>query len=304
MLTPVPGRATGKLQQRGATAYVQVLFAAMLLVGLLAMAVAVWFAFFSVLPGSDPGFSPEQSALLRAEQTRDAQQAELGRLRQELERLNQELTALRAQPTVAPPTQVPRLSTSAWQEPPLALILNAPIYRQQRSLSCESSAAAMAANYYGLAISEQTILAALPLHENPHLGFRGNVDGPHGGLDDYGVYAEPLQQVLQEFGLDVERLSGGTAEIREHIRRGRVVIAWVTYDLQVQVPSQVTLGNGQIVTLVPFEHTVLVVGYNGDGLWVNDPYSGTQVFYLEGDFVRSFSYLKNMALVVGPPLTG
>ncbi len=54
--------------------------------------------------------------------------------------------------------------------------------------------------------------------------------------------------------------------------------------------------------MVPYEHTVLVVGYNRNGLWVNDPYDGTQSFHSESDFVRSFSYLGNMGLIVGAPI--
>ena len=302
MLTPSVGRVPARGQQRGVGAPISVLFAGMLFVGLASIAVAVWFTFFAVLrPAESEGTASGARALLHAELTRDAQQVELVRMRDELDRVSQELAAARATPTELPPTEVPQLASPGWTTPPLALILDAPVYKQQRSLSCESSAAAMAANYYGVTIGEQDILAALPHHENPHLGFRGNVDGPHGGTDDYGVYAEPVHQVLAEWGLDVERLVGGTEEIRETIRRGRLVIAWITYDLQAQLPRRVTLGNGQVVTLVPYEHTVLVVGYNRNGLWVNDPYSGTQAFYPEADFIRSFSYLNNMALVIGPP---
>ena len=159
----------------------------------------------------------------------------------------------------------------------------------------------MAANYYGVQVSEAQILASLPLDENPHKGFRGNVDGPYGGLEDYGVYAEPIRQVLVDLGLVVEMFSGGAQEIRGHLDQGRVLVAWITYDLQVQTPRSVMLDSGEAVTMVPYEHALLVVGYNSDGFWVNDPYTGTAKFYAESEFVRSLAYLGNMALVVGPP---
>jgi uncharacterized protein YvpB len=237
--------------------------------------------------------------------TRAAQQYEIAKLRTELAAVRQELadaSTSTAMASTSPTDAVP----FGLERPPLALILDTPLYRQEHSLSCESSAAAMAANYFGVAIRESDILHALPRHENPHLGFRGDVDGPYGGLSDYGVYAEPIRQVLVGFGLDVEHLSGGVKEIKQHIRGGRPVIAWVTYRLQAQSPRQVLLANPssqsgiQAVTMVPYEHAVLVVGYNGDGLWVNDPYAGTRDFYAESDFDRSFAYLDNMALIVGP----
>jgi hypothetical protein len=60
-------------------------------------------------------------------------------------------------------------------------------------------------------------------------------------------------------------------------------------------------GERQNVTLVPYEHAVLIVGYNREGLWIHDPYDGTRTFYSESEFWRSFGYLGNMALVIGPP---
>jgi uncharacterized protein YvpB len=216
----------------------------------------------------------------------------------ELDRLNAELVQMRN--TLA---TVSAAATSAviLDKPPLALVLDAPVYKQERNLSCESSSAAMAANFFGVRASEAQILASLPLDENPHKGFRGNVDGLYGGLKDYGVYAEPIRQVLADLGLTVEPFSGGPEDIRDHLRRGRVLVAWITYDLRVETPRSVMLDNGEAVTMVPYEHALLIVGYNSDGFWVNDPYAGTAKFYAESEFARSFAYLGNMALVVGPP---
>jgi uncharacterized protein YvpB len=285
---------------------VSIAFASLLIVGLISLGLAAWL--ISTLPrqgaatwGQELDRSIPLGSLYVA-QTRDAQWAQIAQLQSELESIRKELATVTA--ASAEPTLMPQYDPSfALDTPPLALILNAPVYQQEHSLSCESSAAAMAANYYKVDLSEETILASLPRHDNPHLGFRGNVDGAYGGVIDYGVYAEPIRRVLVDWGLQAEHLVGGMDEIRAQIRQGRVIIAWITYDLQVQSPTQVTTSNGQVVTLVPYEHTVLVTGYNGSGLWVNDPYSGERTFYPEQDFARSFSYLGNMGLVVGPPST-
>jgi uncharacterized protein YvpB len=286
----------------------------MVLVGLAAMGMAVWFVYMqSSLAGSPPPIVPALTINTRA--TRDAHQSEIAAhqatnetLRGEILGLNAELERTQAELAQA---QANQRSTSERQwsvtlnHPPLALILDAPLLAQERSLSCEASAAAMAAQYHRLSISESNILNALPLHENPHLGFRGNVDGAYGGLVDYGVYAAPVGRVLSDLGLQVAPLSGGIAEIKEHIRQGRPVLAWITYDLQVQAPQEHLLAGEnnqpQRVTLVPYEHAILIVGYNREGLWIHDPYDGTRNFYSEGEFLRSFEYLGRMALVVGPP---
>lgn len=303
--------------QLGAEATAQQLILwSMVVIGLVAMGMAVWFVYMQYSLAESP--LPVAPALtINTRATRDAHQseidtyqatnetlrAEIVTLSAEIERVQADLTQARALANQRP------ASNQGWSvaldQPPLALILDVPLLAQERSLSCEASAAAMAAQYHRLSVSESDILGALPLHENPHLGFRGNVDGSYGGLIDYGVYAGPIRRVLSDMGLQVEFFSGGVTEIKTHIRQGRPVLAWITYDLQVQAPQERLLAgpNNQLqaVTLVPYEHTVLIVGYNREGLWIHDPYDGTRRFYSESEFLRSFGYLGQMALIIGPP---
>jgi uncharacterized protein YvpB len=172
--------------------------------------------------------------------------------------------------------------------------------RQSRNLSCESSAASMVAHYFGLELSESEILAALPLHDNPHLGFRGNVDGPTGGTQDYGVYAGPIVDILHDQGLQAWPVDGGLDGIRSAIVRGRPVIAWVTYNCQTSVPETINI-DGETVVLVPWQHVVVVTGYDAKGIWANDPWDGKEDFYRLADFERAMGYFGNMAIEVAPP---
>jgi len=171
---------------------------------------------------------------------------------------------------------------------------------QSHSLSCESSASSMAAQYQGVPLTEEAIVAALPRNDNPHLGFRGNIDGPYGSIDDYGVYAEPVLQVLNGTGLRATLIDGGLDGIKAAIARGNPVVAWVTYNCSVQTPSVTMIGD-QEVTLVPYQHAVVVTGYNGSGVWANDPYDGQEHFYATADFERALSYFGNMAIEVAEP---
>ncbi len=177
--------------------------------------------------------------------------------------------------------------------------LAVPRYKQAHRLTCEASAASMVANFYRIPLSEEKIIEALPRDENPNLGFRGRLDGVPGGLTDYGVYAEPIRQVLAANGLEATYVDG-LEGIKRALAKGHPVIAWVTYQLRVQEPVEVTLGTGQEVKLVNYEHTVVVTGYNQKGFWVNDPFDGKEYFYKSTDFARAFGYLDNMALAVAP----
>lgn len=178
--------------------------------------------------------------------------------------------------------------------------LDVPRYKQAHSLTCESSAASMAANFYGVPLSEEEIMEALPRDENPNLGFRGRPDGVPGGLTDYGVYADPIREILMANGLEATYVEDGLEGIKRALDRRHPVIAWVTYRLRKQEPVEITLSTGQEVKMVNYEHTVVVTGYNQEGFWVNDPYDGQEYFYKSADLARSFGYLDNMALEVAP----
>jgi len=178
--------------------------------------------------------------------------------------------------------------------------LDVPRYKQAHRLTCESSAASMVANFYGVRLSEEEIIEALPRDENPNVGFRGRLDGVSGGLTDYGVYAAPIREVLIATGLEAAYVEGGLEGIKRALDRRHPVIAWVTYRLRVQEPVTITLSTGQKVKMVNYEHTVVVIGYNQEGFWVNDPYDGQEHFYKSTDLARAFGYLNNMALEVTP----
>ena len=220
----------------------------------------------------------------------------------EIENLANEMESLKnARPEEIPSTEstpsgAEGLRTSSSAE----VKLDVPRYKQAHRLTCESSAASMAANFYGVPLSEEEIIEALPRDENPNLGFRGRLDGVPGGLTDYGVYAEPIREILTANGLETTYVKGGLAGIKRALDRRHPVIAWVTYRLRVQQPVEIALSTGQEVKMVNYEHTVVVTGYNQEGFWVNDPYDGQEHFYKSTDFARAFGYLDNMALEVAP----
>jgi uncharacterized protein YvpB len=172
--------------------------------------------------------------------------------------------------------------------------------RQSHNLSCESSAASMVAQYLGVDLSESQVLSALPLNDNPYLGFRGNVDGPTGGIEDYGVHAGPILDILNNRGLRAWSVEGGLKGIKAAIARGNPVIAWVTYKCLPSTPVEVEIG-GSTVALVPNQHVVVVTGYSPTGVWANDPWDGQEDFYLNADFRRAMGYFGDMAIEISSP---
>jgi uncharacterized protein YvpB len=175
--------------------------------------------------------------------------------------------------------------------------LNVARQQQSHNLSCESSAASMVAQYLGVPLSEAEVLASLPFDDNPHLGFRGNVNGPTGGIEDYGVYAGPLMEILDRHGLQAWPVETGVEGIKAAVARGHPVIAWVTYDCMVSTPVEVTIG-GQQVSLTPNQHVVVVTGYDAEGVWANDPWDGQEDYYFYADLQRAMGYFGDMAIEI------
>jgi uncharacterized protein YvpB len=183
-------------------------------------------------------------------------------------------------------------------QPGIILLPGFPLLKQQHSLTCESSAASMATRGR---VSERQIMGTMVRNPNPNLGFRGNPDGQQGKkLVDYGVYAEPVHQVLARYGYRSDVLMyQGDGAIMSYINRGWPVIAWITYALQPAQPRLVW-ASGLPVFLVPHEHAVLIVGYDMTSVTANDPWTAKRVTYDWVNFNRAWSYFDNMALAVEP----
>ena len=81
-----------------------------------------------------------------------------------------------------------------------AAFIDVPMYTQQRNLSCEYASMVIAMGAYGVWVSEWVFDEMVPLSDNPHWGYRGDITGWWGNTTDYGVYAEPLAAALGDFG--------------------------------------------------------------------------------------------------------
>jgi uncharacterized protein YvpB len=176
-------------------------------------------------------------------------------------------------------------------------ISGVPVYIQSRNLSCEYAAAKMVTAYWGRIVTESQFIRNIPVRNNPHFGFRGNINGWGGGTRDYGIYSEPIANYLDTLGFYTNAFYGNVAMLKAEIARGRPVIVWVTYGLQYSRPIR-TVQDGAPVKLIPGEHTVVVTGYDQTGVYVNGPAEGVRTKFSWVSFQRSWSYFDNMALSI------
>jgi uncharacterized protein YvpB len=184
--------------------------------------------------------------------------------------------------------------------PDRAVIRGFPAVRQSYSLSCEYAAAAAITLYWGNVVSQNTFLREVPQSPNPHLGFRGDIFGPFGGINDYGVYAEPLVPVLEAHGYQADVYYGDLARLKATLRSGNPVLIWFTTGRDITRTVYTRTYQGAQFKLVPGEHAVAVYGFDGGGVYMMDVGNGGYYYTDWSSFLRRWNYLDEMMLVITP----
>ena len=187
------------------------------------------------------------------------------------------------------------LAQAADDPPQSYQIKDVPLYAQWHTLSCEYASARMVTAFWGHEISEAQFIKDIPTDPNPHRGFRGNIDGDGGWVDDYGVYAAPIANYLTTQGFETKVFYSDVNALKAEIALGRPVIVWVTIALIYSTPVLKEV-DGSIVRLVPGEHAVVITGYDENGVYLNGPAAGIRAFFGWADFERTWGYFDNMAL--------
>lgn len=180
-----------------------------------------------------------------------------------------------------------------------ALIKGFPSVGQWYNLSCEYTAAAAVTLYWGNLVSQRDFIREVPDNPNPHLGFRGDINGT-GGLTDYGVYAEPLVPVLERRGYNAVVFYGGVTRLKNNVSAGVPVVVWLTVGKNVDRPVYRKTIAGDTFKLVPGEHSVVIYGYDDGGVNIMDVGDGG-FYYTDWDsFLRRWSYFDQIGLIIFP----
>jgi uncharacterized protein YvpB len=177
-------------------------------------------------------------------------------------------------------------------------------HRQSLSLSCESRSAVDWAAYWGVKIGEKRFLARLPRSKNPDKGFVGNPNDAWGNVPpaSYGVHAQPVADLLQEYGLQAEaRRDMNWEDLQREIIAGRPVIVWIIGEMWEGNPMGYTSPDGHKTVVAPYEHTMIVIGYEPGKVHVVDAYTGRTRSYPLRSFTRSWKTLGRMAITGGAP---
>lgn len=181
------------------------------------------------------------------------------------------------------------------------IIAGVPVVGQYWNLSCEYAAASAVTQFYGATVPQGTFLKAIGYDENPHRGFRGNINGAWGGTTNYGIYAEPIATMLRKNGYaHAYAFYGGADDLRHTIASGTPMVAWISGTWGATTRTAHIDDSGEKFSLVRYEHAVTVYGYDAARVYIMDP--GTATKYSVGwpTFLRGWQQLDGMALAIAP----
>lgn len=172
-----------------------------------------------------------------------------------------------------------------------------PTHQQKHNLSCEYASCQIATAGLGKEIDEDRFIPVIGTNPNPHIAFRGNIDGTFiYGYEDYGIYPEPLVPALAQFGFVGTILTGGKTELVDEFAAHHPVVLWI--DLGYDSSFMMDIG-GQQVLMATESHVVCGYGYNDEGVLISDPDSRNRKRVIPwNNFMRMWDSMDQMALAV------
>lgn len=171
-------------------------------------------------------------------------------------------------------------------------------YAQTYNLDCETRSAVDLASFFGFKIDAQEFLTTLPRSDDPNEGFVGNYWDKRGQIppNSYGVYQEPIAAQLRNYGFPaVGYKNMSWDQIRYEIANGRPVMVWVVGATETGTALPYTPANGKTTYVVPFQHTVVVIGYDASSVTVQD--GGIRYQRDLNTFLASWAVLDNRGII-------
>ncbi len=171
-------------------------------------------------------------------------------------------------------------------------------YAQSYNLDCETRSAIDFASYFGFKIDHYKFLTSLPKSDDPNEGFVGNYWDARGQLPPagYGVYQEPVAELLREYGVPAVGYKNMSWErVKYEIASGRPVMIWVAGSTEVGTARYYTPANGNTTMVVPYQHTVVVLGYDSNSVTLQD--GGIRYTRDLNTFLASWGTLENRGII-------
>jgi uncharacterized protein YvpB len=195
-------------------------------------------------------------------------------------------------------------------ERPVSSRISTPVVQQRFQNNCETAALSMLLASQGEE-QDQVALQDEIRHDgpldpetgangemvwgNPEKGYVGRVDGG-GTAGGYGVYQGPVIELARRWVEPVDLSGEPPASLYAKLLDGKPVFAWI--GLQDGPYESWVDTDGEKVTVNYGEHTVLLIGIEGDRVLVNDPLDGQRKWWTKSEFETMYERLDRRAISV------
>jgi uncharacterized protein YvpB len=193
-----------------------------------------------------------------------------------------------------------------------SIMLTAPLVKQNPELpsGCEITTLTMLLQFYGIKKDKMQLASEMkydttPMKTdangnivywgNPNSGFVGSISGQAKG---FGIYHTALIELLRKYIPTAVDLTQKSFDVlQRHIASGIPVEVWTTVDyLEPAAWVEWDSPLGPIRTTFA-EHAVLLVGYDKDNVYVNDPLSGKSSVRIDKSlFVQTWESMGSQAI--------
>ncbi|MCZ8511371.1 C39 family peptidase [Paenibacillus filicis] len=195
---------------------------------------------------------------------------------------------------------------------PSRVLLDAPAIRQHPELrsGCEVTSLAMLLQFYNVDKSKMELASELkrdttPIRwngdgsiaswGNPNLGFVGDI---YGNSKGFGIYHTALFELLHRYAPSAVDLTDKPFDVLEkQLKKGIPSVVWTTINFQ--VPEEWVVWDTSVgpIRTTFMEHAVLLVGYDEENVYVNDPNTGrSKVKIPKNQFIPTWEAMGRQAL--------
>lgn len=189
------------------------------------------------------------------------------------------------------------------------MINNFPTYSQFPNYpnGCETIALYLMLKYYGVNVSPETLVNNLRKGDgvhwengiryggNPEIEFVGDPRDAHG----YGVYQKPIINLASKYKSGMVDYTGHSLnQVLELVRSGKPVQVWVSINLKnTSVCANWThKASGKTINWICNLHSVVIVGFNDNYVYVSDPYVGSIKKYGRTQFQKMYNLFGKRAI--------
>lgn len=190
------------------------------------------------------------------------------------------------------------------------LIENFPLFSQfpEYPTGCESVSLYMLLKYYNIDVSVEDVVNSLKKGERPHYEndvlYGGNPErefvGDPTSQKGLGVYEKPIIEVANKYKPGIINISGTSFEkVLELVKKGYPIQVWTSINcLEPKISDFSWIDkktNEKIMWKQPF-HSVVLIGYTKNSVFVADPYYGKVKKYDKLKFEKAFDFFGKRAI--------